>query len=190
MVSPEGASALCPGAQAAVRIPRAGTGSAGNEGHTAPRQEPATSFPPPAAVAREGSEARDGRGTYHRRCTLPPRKGTARGYGGEAREELQVSDDKNQQLMEQIGTAVAAKNELEAKLEQIEEEKRQAELDAATGGKVDRGWGSQIRSYVFYDNRVKDHRTGYEIGNPQTVLDGDLDGFIDAELKRRRSEKD
>ena len=79
---------------------------------------------------------------------------------------------------------------LQAKLEQIEEEKRQAELDAATGGKVDRGWGTQIRSYVIYDNRVKDHRTGHEVGNPQTVLDGDLSGFIDAELKRRRSERD
>ena len=79
---------------------------------------------------------------------------------------------------------------LKAKLEQIEEERRQAELDAATGGKVDRGWGTQIRSYVIYDNRVKDHRTGFEIGNPQTVLDGDLERFIDAELKRRRSERD
>lgn len=77
-----------------------------------------------------------------------------------------------------------------SKLEQIEEERRQAELDAATGGKVDRGWGTQIRSYVIYDNRVKDHRTNYEVGNPQTVLDGDLDGFIDAELKRRRSERE
>jgi peptide chain release factor 2 len=48
---------------------------------------------------------------------------------------------------------------LQAKLEQIEEEKRQAELDEATGGKVGRDWGTQIRSYVFYDNRVKDHRT-------------------------------
>lgn len=76
---------------------------------------------------------------------------------------------------------------LQAKLEQIEEDRRQAELDAATGGKVDRGWGSQIRSYVIYDNRVKDHRTSHEVGNPQTVLDGDLDGFIDAELKRRRA---
>ena len=76
---------------------------------------------------------------------------------------------------------------LQAKLEQIEEERRQAELDEATGGKVDRGWGSQIRSYVLYDNRVKDHRTNFEMGNPQTVLDGALDGFIDAELKRRRS---
>jgi peptide chain release factor 2 len=77
-----------------------------------------------------------------------------------------------------------------AKLQQIEDEKRQAELDEATGGKVDRGWGTQIRSYVFYDNRVKDHRTGHEVGNPQTVLDGALDGFIDAELKRRRAEKE
>lgn len=79
---------------------------------------------------------------------------------------------------------------LQAKLEQIEEERRQAEMDDATGGKVDRGWGTQIRSYVIYDNRVKDHRTGFEIGNPQTVLDGALDGFIDAELKRRRSLRD
>ena len=79
---------------------------------------------------------------------------------------------------------------LQSKLEQLEEERRQAELDAATGGKVDRGWGTQIRSYVIYDNRVKDHRTNYEVGNPQTVLDGDLDGFIDSELKRRRSERE
>ena len=78
---------------------------------------------------------------------------------------------------------------LQAKLEQLEEERRQAELDQATGGKVDQGWGSQIRSYVFYDNRVKDHRTNFEIGNPQTVLDGALEGFVDAELKRRRSAK-
>jgi peptide chain release factor 2 len=79
---------------------------------------------------------------------------------------------------------------LMAKLTQIEEERRQAELDAATGGKVDRGWGTQIRSYVFYDNRVKDHRTGHEVGNPQSVLDGALDGFIDAELKRRRAARE
>ena len=77
-----------------------------------------------------------------------------------------------------------------AKLEQIEEDRRAAERDEATGGKVDRGWGTQIRSYVIYDNRVKDHRTGHEVGNPQTVLDGALEGFIDAELKRRRSERE
>jgi peptide chain release factor 2 len=79
---------------------------------------------------------------------------------------------------------------LRAKLEQLEEEKRQAEIDSATGGKVDRGWGTQIRSYVFYDNRVKDHRSGYEEGNPLHVLAGDIDAFIDAELKRRRAERD
>ncbi|MCA9280583.1 MAG: peptide chain release factor 2 [Phycisphaeraceae bacterium] len=78
---------------------------------------------------------------------------------------------------------------LQAKLEEIEEEKRAAEISAAAGGKVDRGWGTQIRSYVIYDNRVKDHRTGHEVGTPQEVLDGDLDGFIDAELKRRRKEQ-
>ncbi|MAC19337.1 MAG: peptide chain release factor 2 [Phycisphaerae bacterium] len=79
---------------------------------------------------------------------------------------------------------------LTAKLEQLEEERRQAELDVATGGKVDRGWGTQIRSYVLYDNRVKDHRTGHEAGNPQTVLDGALQPFIDAELRRRRGERE
>lgn len=79
---------------------------------------------------------------------------------------------------------------LRSKLEQLEEERRQAELDTAMGGKVDRGWGTQIRSYVIYDNRVKDHRTGHEVMNPQRVLDGDIGGFVDAELKRRRAERD
>lgn len=78
-----------------------------------------------------------------------------------------------------------ALNILKGKVELLEEQKRQAEMDAATGGGVDRGWGSQIRSYVFYDNRVKDHRTNHEVGNPQSVLNGDLQGFIDAELQRR-----
>jgi len=75
---------------------------------------------------------------------------------------------------------------LQAKLEQLEEEKREKELAEATGGAVERGWGTQIRSYVIYDNRVKDHRTGHEVMNPQVVLDGDLDEFVSAELKRRR----
>ena len=78
---------------------------------------------------------------------------------------------------------------LKGRLELIEEEKRAAELDDATGGKLDMGWGTQIRSYVFYDNRVKDHRTNYEQPNPQKVMDGDLQGFIDAELRRRRRAK-
>lgn len=79
---------------------------------------------------------------------------------------------------------------LMARLEQLAEEKREAEIAEAAGGKLEhRGWGAQIRSYVIYDNRVKDHRTGHEVGNPQTVLDGDLQGFIDAELQRRRAAK-
>ena len=78
-----------------------------------------------------------------------------------------------------------ALNILRGKVELLEEQRRQAEMDAATGGGVDRGWGSQIRSYVFYDNRVKDHRTNFEVGNPPTVLNGELQGFIDAELQRR-----
>ncbi len=75
------------------------------------------------------------------------------------------------------------------KLELLEEQKRQQEINAASGGKLEMGWGTQIRSYVIYDNRVKDIRTGHEVGNPQRVLDGDLQGFIEAELRRRAKEK-
>jgi peptide chain release factor 2 len=78
---------------------------------------------------------------------------------------------------------------LQAKLEQMAEEKREAEMKAAAGGDMARGWGTQIRSYVLYDNRVKDHRTGFESSDPDRVLAGDLWGFIDAELKRRRAQK-
>jgi len=78
---------------------------------------------------------------------------------------------------------------LQAKLEEIEEARRNAEIKAAAGGDIDRGWGTQIRSYVIYDNRVKDHRTGHESGDPARVLAGALDDFIDAELKRRRKEQ-
>ncbi|NJL31175.1 MAG: peptide chain release factor 2 [Phycisphaerales bacterium] len=78
---------------------------------------------------------------------------------------------------------------LQAKLEILEEEKRTAEKLSAAGGKLDMGWGTQIRSYVVYDSRVKDHRNGFESGNVQRVLDGDLGGFIDAELRRRALER-
>ena len=77
---------------------------------------------------------------------------------------------------------------LQAKLEEIEEAKRSAEIKAASGGDIDRGWGTQIRSYVLYDSRVKDHRTGHEVTDPTRVLNGDIEGFIDAELQRRRKE--
>jgi peptide chain release factor 2 len=79
---------------------------------------------------------------------------------------------------------------LMAKLQVIEDERREAELAKATGGALERGWGTQIRSYVFYDNRVKDHRTGVEKSDYEAVLRGDIADFIDAELKRRRAEKE
>ncbi len=68
----------------------------------------------------------------------------------------------------------------------MQEEKREAEIASAQGGKLDQGWGTQIRSYVFYDNRVKDHRTGHESSDYEAVLRGDIQDFVDAELKRRR----
>jgi peptide chain release factor 2 len=79
---------------------------------------------------------------------------------------------------------------LRAKLEQIEEEKREREIAAAQGGSLEQGWGTQIRSYVFYDNRVKDHRTNHESRDYEAVLRGEIADFIDAELQRRRSEKE
>jgi peptide chain release factor 2 len=79
---------------------------------------------------------------------------------------------------------------LTAKLQQIEDEKREKEIAAASGGSLERGWGTQIRSYVFYDNRVKDHRTSHERTDYEAVLRGDIEDFIDAELKRRRAEKE
>lgn len=76
-----------------------------------------------------------------------------------------------------------AMKQLKAKLYELEMAKRrsaQAEVEAA---KADIGWGSQIRSYVLDQSRIKDLRTGVEIGNTQAVLDGDLDPFIEAALK-------
>ena len=78
---------------------------------------------------------------------------------------------------------------LQAKLQQIADEKREADIAKAQGGSLEQGWGTQIRSYVFYDNRVKDHRTGHESSDPDRTLAGDLWGFIDAELQRRRAQK-
>ena len=65
-------------------------------------------------------------------------------------------------------------------------EEREAEMAAMKGGKREIGFGSQIRSYVMHPYQmVKDHRTDVEVGNVQAVLDGDIDRFIEAELKRK-----
>jgi len=72
---------------------------------------------------------------------------------------------------------------LKAKLYELEVLKRDAEKSAREDAKADIGWGSQIRSYVLDQSRIKDLRTGVEVGNTQAVLDGDLDPFLEASLK-------
>lgn len=73
---------------------------------------------------------------------------------------------------------------LKARLYELEQKKKEAEFDAIVGEKKDIAWGSQIRSYVFQPYQmVKDHRTGYEVGQVAAVMDGDVDGFIEAYLK-------
>jgi peptide chain release factor 2 len=73
---------------------------------------------------------------------------------------------------------------LKAKLYEIEIQKRNAEKDALEATKSDIGWGSQIRSYVLDQSRIKDLRTSVERTDTQKVLDGDLDEFIEASLKQ------
>jgi peptide chain release factor 2 len=77
----------------------------------------------------------------------------------------------------------AAMKQLKAKLYELEMQKRNADQQALEETKSDIGWGSQIRSYVLDQSRIKDLRTNVETGNTQAVLDGDLDQFIEASLK-------
>ena len=77
-----------------------------------------------------------------------------------------------------------AMKQLRAKLYEMEMLKRNAEKQAMEDSKADIGWGSQIRSYVLDDSRIKDLRTGIETRNTQSVLDGALDPFIQASLKQ------
>ena len=77
----------------------------------------------------------------------------------------------------------SAMKQLKAKLYEYEMQKRSADQQAVEDTKADIGWGSQIRSYVLDQSRIKDLRTGVETGNTQAVLDGDLDQFIEASLK-------
>ena len=72
---------------------------------------------------------------------------------------------------------------LKAKLYEMELMKQNEEKQAAEDAKSDIGWGSQIRSYVLDQSRIKDLRTNHETGNTQAVLDGDLDPFIEESLK-------
>ncbi|HEC09664.1 MAG TPA: peptide chain release factor 2, partial [Acidimicrobiales bacterium] len=99
------------------------------------------------------------------------------------------------------GTVVACQNErsqhqnkekamqlLAAKLSDLKRREREAEMNALAGEQRDVAWGSQIRSYVMAPyQQVKDLRTGYEVGNVDAVLDGDLDGFMEAFLRWQRA---
>ena len=79
---------------------------------------------------------------------------------------------------------------LKAKLYEIEQDKKRAEIDRQYGEKGDIAWGSQIRSYVFQPYQmVKDHRTGAETSNVQAVMDGDIDLFIQAKLRGEKNTK-
>jgi peptide chain release factor 2 len=71
---------------------------------------------------------------------------------------------------------------LKSRLYEKEIEKRNAERDKVEASKTKNEWGSQIRSYVLDDRRVKDHRSQFTVHNPDLVLNGDLNGFIKAYL--------
>ena len=73
---------------------------------------------------------------------------------------------------------------LKSKLINLKEKEQKEKIEDLKGVQMDIAWGSQIRSYVFCPyTLVKDHRTNYEVGNVQAVMDGDLNGFMDAYLK-------
>ena len=77
-----------------------------------------------------------------------------------------------------------AMGQLKARLYEQEQQKRREQADALEDTKADIGWGSQIRSYVLDQSRIKDLRTGVETGNPSAVLDGALDEFLEESLKQ------
>jgi peptide chain release factor 2 len=97
--------------------------------------------------------------------------------------QVTCSVERSQQQNKRLALAL-----LKGRIEMIEQAKRDDELKAMYGEKGSIAWGNQIRSYVLDDRRVKDHRTNIETSNVEAILDrGDLDPFIDAELRRRKS---
>ena len=92
-----------------------------------------------------------------------------------------VSCQNQRSLTQNMETAMKI---LKSQLFDLERRKQKAEVAALKGEDVDAGWGNQIRSYVLHPYKmVKDHRTNFEVGNTQAVLDGQLDGFMEAYLR-------
>ncbi len=84
----------------------------------------------------------------------------------------------------QIQNRETAMKMLKSKLLNLKEKENKEKIEDLKGNQMDIAWGSQIRSYIFCPyTLVKDHRTNYEVGNVQAVMDGDLNGFIDSYLK-------
>lgn len=92
-----------------------------------------------------------------------------------------------QQDRSQLGNREKAMQMLRSRLYELELEKQQAEREKIESTKMKNEWGSQIRSYVLDDRRVKDHRTGYQTSQTEAVLDGDLDGFLKAFLMQHET---
>ena len=79
---------------------------------------------------------------------------------------------------------------LKSKLLELKEKEHKESINELKGVQKDIAWGSQIRSYVFCPyTMVKDHRTNYEVGNVEAVMDGDLNGFMESYLKMISKEK-
>ena len=90
----------------------------------------------------------------------------------------------------QIQNKETAMKMLKSKLMDLKEKENKERIEDLKGIQREIAWGSQIRSYVFHPYRmVKDHRTGYEVGNTEAVMNGDIDSFIDAYLKMNAKEK-
>jgi peptide chain release factor 2 len=97
-----------------------------------------------------------------------------------------VSCQNQRSLTQNMETAMKI---LKMQLFDIEQQKQEAEISRLKGEDVEAGWGNQIRSYVLHPYKmVKDHRTNYETGNPQAVLDGDLDKFMEAYMRYQLGE--
>ena len=90
----------------------------------------------------------------------------------------------SQEERSQLQNRERAMGRLTAMIAAKAEEDRQTELDEIAGKQAQVGWGSQIRSYVLDQSRIKDLRTGVEASQPQSVLDGGIDPFLEESLKQ------